>query len=89
MKLEEYIHDIRVCMNDVIDFINANGGWNIIGWYRRGESKDATDSNNEQRNLAKDSTFHIIELIPNHVDLRNSENNNRYDYLQYDTDQLF
>ena len=46
------IHKIRPLIQNMNEFINTNGGWNIIGWYKLGEIADTT---NDDEKIAKQS----------------------------------
>jgi hypothetical protein len=58
----------------IIDYINANGDWTIIGWYRVGMQQDAADKMQDHNKIpvetvaAETITPHVSRLIPNLVD---------------------
>ena len=60
----EHLEALYGCIDNVIDFYNSNGGFTIIGWYKRGE---INDSSNEEKNLKITSSSvgqHIISIYP-------------------------
>ena len=60
----------------MINFVNINGGWTIIGWYSRGIINDKTltglinNSTNNNQNDAEiqvdggDLTYHFCKIVP-------------------------
>lgn len=67
--------ELEECIEEVVDFVNDNSGWTVVGWYKRGAIKDRcliessgsinTTNGNEDSmvGLAKLS-FHIVKLTP-------------------------
>jgi len=71
----EEFHKLMICIQDVVKFVNENGGFTVIGWYKRGTINDRTLVNstagpsnfsaNEQEQVdAGDVNYRIIELLP-------------------------
>ena len=70
--------DIEDAVVRVKDYVNNNGGWTIIGWYKRGAIKDKSlvgeSASEGNRNLGSNGNdevvgsgqlnFHIVELLP-------------------------
>ena len=68
--------ELEECIEEVVDFVNDNGGWTVVGWYKRGAIKDrslieSSSSSNNTTNGSEDATvgsgklsFHIVELTP-------------------------
>ena len=68
--------NLEFAIEEVVDFINENGGWTVVGWYKRGSIKDrslieSTGSSNSASNANEDTTvgsgnlnFHVVELLP-------------------------
>ena len=68
--------ELEDCIEDVVEFVNDNGGWTVVGWYKRGAIKDrslieSSSSNNTTNGNNEDVTvgsgklnFHIVELMP-------------------------
>ena len=56
------IHKIRPLIQNMNEFINTNGGWNIIGWYKLGEIADA--ANDDEKIANNQITIHISYAYP-------------------------
>ena len=67
--------DLEECIEDVVDFVNDNDGWTVVGWYKRGSIKDRsliessggnnTTNGNEDAMVGSGKlSFHIVELTP-------------------------
>lgn len=71
--------DIEDAVERVRNYVNAHGGWTIIGWYKRGAIRDRSlvgesggDTGNNRMNAngrdeivgAGQLNFHIVELLP-------------------------
>ena len=74
--IEEFF-DLLDRIDRVMDFIRDNGGFTIIGWYKRGLINDRSlvsnaNTNNNHGNNGADTVqvdngdvhFHIIEILP-------------------------
>ena len=47
----------------MVEFINGNGGWDIVGWYKMGGATDSATSNNDKvENF--EVTIHLSYLFP-------------------------
>ena len=67
--------ELESAIDDVVEFVNDNGGWTVVGWYKRGSIKgrsliESSMSNNSS-NSNEDATagsghlnFHVVELTP-------------------------
>ena len=55
---------IRALIKRMIEMVNNEGGWTVIGWYRKGESADANVP--EDKVLVEASTFqhHVSRIVP-------------------------
>ena len=58
---------LRAKFNDMVEYINTNGGWTIVGWFMMGSVVDAATYATEkvQNN---DITIHLSYLYPTHSD---------------------
>jgi hypothetical protein len=58
--------DIRTVVRNIQEIVNSNGGWTIIGWYRKGEVEDASAPSNENDSKIEGSNkpIHIAYLFP-------------------------
>jgi hypothetical protein len=61
-----HTREIREKAREIKDIVNANHGWNIVGWYRKGEIVDASaDSNVAGSEISSDNhLIHICYLYP-------------------------
>jgi hypothetical protein len=70
---DESFDQIRSHLSIIVDFVNANGGWSIIGWFRIGMLQDAADSSqdlpkNQMEFIAAETvTPHISRLCPTEI----------------------
>lgn len=94
--------DLETAIEDVVDFINGNGGWTVVGWYKRGSIKDrslieSTGGNNSTNNANEDTTvgsgnlnFHVVELLPTNQTLldKNSYLGAILDAMKFDVSRL-
>ena len=47
---EEYF-DIEDAIRNVVELVNNNGGWTVVGWYKRGKINDQSmDNDSNQSN---------------------------------------
>ena len=58
----------------MVEYVNQNEGWTIIGWYRRGQTKDA--SNETVTTEAMETSLHIVLLVPSKVSIRDLKDEN-------------
>ncbi len=74
--------DLESSIEDVVDFVNENGGWTAVGWYKRGSIKDRSlieSSGNSNANNGNEDggkkvgsgnlNFHVVELLPTNQQL--------------------
>ena len=60
-------HDrLYECIDQIIDFYNSNGGFTIIGWYKRGEIDDNIQEENTitDRVTASTINYHVTSVYP-------------------------
>jgi hypothetical protein len=55
--------DIEDAIEDVVDHVNGNGGWTVVGWYKRGVINDRSllemKSNATNANVSNNSNVHM------------------------------
>ena len=62
--------DIEDCILNVLDLINSNGGWTVVGWYKRGVITDKSLLEVPLSNVvstqvaAGQINYHIVQMIP-------------------------
>ena len=58
------MEELYVCMDKVINFYNENGGFTIIGWYKRGEINDSIQSNDNEKVTSSIMNDHMTSIYP-------------------------
>ena len=72
--------ELEIAIDDVVEFVNNNGDWTVVGWYKRGSIKDRSliesSTSNNSSNSNEDATvgsghlnFHVVELTPTNQQL--------------------
>ena len=62
--------DIEDCISKVVDLVNTNGGWTVIGWYKRGVITDKSLLEVPLSNVvstqvaAGQINYHIVQMLP-------------------------
>ena len=62
--------DIEDCILNVLHLINSNGGWTVIGWYKRGAITDKSLLEVPLSNVvstqvaAGQINYHIVQMMP-------------------------
>ena len=58
--------DLYDSIDNVLNFYNKNGGFTIIGWYRRGEIVDSVqyDTKSTDKVTASDVNYHVTSIYP-------------------------
>ena len=76
LQVSEEFWELEDCIESVVNFINENGGWTVVGWYKRGEVKDqslneSTGNNNSDDNTIGAGTvkYHVVQLCPTNRDI--------------------
>jgi hypothetical protein len=64
--LDEQVLNIREKIKAMVEMINSNGGWTMVGWFRKGEVKDV--SSTDQKIDNDTVTPHISCLVPTRKD---------------------
>ena len=52
------------CIDNVVDHINDNGGFTVIGWYKRGGINDISNDESENQVESSEIGFHIVSIYP-------------------------
>ena len=55
---------IRRRIKDMVTFINSNGGWNLVGWYKSGAVGDVSNESQSERVVNTKLTIHLSWLTP-------------------------
>ena len=75
LQMTDAFFEISSAVENVANYVNDNGGWTIIGWYKRGVINDKTLTNNEGQDTRNNNvqtnevdngelTFHIVHIRP-------------------------
>ena len=50
----------------MVNYVNGQEGWTVIGWYRRGENVDANTTENGDKSLVEAGEFlkHVTRIVP-------------------------
>ena len=70
---------MRICINRIVNYVNSNGGWNLMGWTKTGEIVDAVDG--EDTLASEDVNPHLIKM--NYI--RNLINMETLEKIQFDS----
>ena len=54
------------CIDEIVDYYNHNGGFTVIGWYKRGEINDIIQEENTKSDKVTASTinYHVTSIYP-------------------------
>ena len=76
----QHTNKLRRAVKDCMEYVNANGGWTVIGWYRCGMVNDQILVGNPDILLAADETtmfgditHHIVQIIPTDADFKTNK----------------
>lgn len=75
LQTTKQYYDVKKCIQNIVQHINDNGGWTIVGWYKRGCIKDKSlleVANQSSNNQSSESTmvgagqlnYHMVEILP-------------------------
>lgn len=56
--------NLQSCIDDVIGYINDNGGFTVLGWYKRGEINDISNEETQNQVESSEIGYHIVSLYP-------------------------
>ena len=48
----------------MIDYVNNHNGFTVIGWYKRGEIDDHTQTNEQKGKVEAGEIGHVISIFP-------------------------
>lgn len=55
---------LEKCIQAIIEFINLNGGFTVIGWYKRGEINDVSNEDSQNEVESSEVGYHIVHIQP-------------------------
>jgi hypothetical protein len=75
-----HMRSLRERVARIVDFINQNGGWTLIGWYRRGEVHDASGGVEQGEQIAGvNQPIHLSYVYPSEATVIPQIQNMRFD----------
>ena len=68
----------QICgsVEDCVQFINNNGGFDVVGWYKQGEINDQGNADDQANVEANTTQYHLVYAVP-------TRRNLNYDHLKY------
>jgi len=96
LRTSDEFWDIEDTIEKVLKFINGNGGFTVVGWYKRGEIKDRSltdapnvDSDNMNIGAGK-VNYHIVQLYPTNQTILDPKSTlgKGLDELKYDVSRI-
>jgi hypothetical protein len=86
LQFTDEFFSLEDCIQDVLNYIHDNGGFTIIGWYKRGEINDrslVTDGTNQNNNYNNNDenvrvgsgtvSYHVTQILPTVCGLLNCD----------------
>ena len=55
---------LQEAADNVVEYINTNGGFTVIGWYKRGEINDVSNDDNQNEVESSEIGYHIVYMFP-------------------------
>ena len=55
---------LQTASDDVVEYINTNGGFTVIGWYKRGEINDVSNDDSQNEVESSEIGYHIVYIFP-------------------------
>ena len=68
--ISAYTMPIRELIKEMVNHVNHNGGWTIIGWFKNGDRRDASS---DEMVATHEATIHVSLLIPSSVTIRQGQ----------------
>ena len=69
LDLTPAYYNLQGCIDDVIKFINDNGGFTVVGWYKRGEINDISNDDSQNEVESSEVGHHIVSIYPTNRDI--------------------
>ena len=60
---------MQKCITKIIELINNNGGFTVIGWYKRGEINDISNDESQNDVESGEVVHHIVSIYPTNPDV--------------------
>jgi hypothetical protein len=62
-KAQEQYISVRLAVKTMVEYVNTNGGWTVVGWFKKGEVEDSSNLQGEKVESTS-CTLHVSLLIP-------------------------
>jgi len=64
----EYLDELYDSIDNVTEYINNNGGFTVIGWYKRGEINDQSNLEAGEKISPSTVVHHFVSILPTSFD---------------------
>ena len=102
LRVSDSFWDLEDSIEKVVEKINEDGGWTVVGWYKRGVITDksllSSDSNTTANNMNSSNVevgsgnvnYHVVQLIPTNRNFLDSstEKGKVLDELKFDVSNI-
>jgi hypothetical protein len=61
---DKVFRELQVCFRKVLTHVNKNGGWTIVGWFKRAAQEEEDKLDNESNLLRETVRLNISHLVP-------------------------
>ena len=72
---------LQDCIDAVVKYINDNGGFTVLGWYKRGEINDSSNDDSENQVQSSEMGYHVVSMKPTNFHVLNRA---EFKKLKYD-----
>ncbi len=62
-------YKLQYCIDNVLEYVNTNGGFTVIGWYKRGEINDISIDDSQNVVESENIWYHVVSMYPTNKDL--------------------
>ncbi len=62
-------YKLQDCIDNVLEYVNTNGGFTVIGWYKRGEINDISIDDSQNVVESETNWYHVVSMYPTNKDL--------------------
>ena len=52
------------CIEDVVEYVNSNRGFTVVGWYKRGEINDISNDDSQNEVESSEIGYHVVSITP-------------------------
>ena len=64
LDFTEEFFKLQKCVGDVVELINSNGGFSVVGWYKNGSINDVSHEEAQNQVESSDVNYHIVKMYP-------------------------